>query len=976
MNPQDVRELQTRTETEGIGTFQSRHIGPDAAARAQMLAAIGVPSLDALIDQTIPSDIRLAAPLDLPAGDREHDYLRRLRGIAARNRSFRSFIGHGYYDCVTPAVILRNVLENPGWYTPYTPYQAEIAQGRLESLLNFQTVVKDMTGMDIATASLLDEATAAAEAMSMFHRLQSRKAPAGQESVFVVSDRCFAPTIEVLRGRAEPLRIRLVIGDVQAIPRDVLDSAFGVLVQYPDAHGEAADLRPIIQRAHDAGALVAVATDLLALALLTPPGEMGADAVVGNSQRFGVPLGYGGPHAAFLATRDGFVRQAPGRIIGLSVDARGRRAYRMALQTREQHIRREKATSNICTAQALLANIAAMYAVFHGPAGIRAIAERVHNLARALEDGLTALGYRQTNGAYFDTLRIEGADTQAVRAAAEAAGINFLYTARAINISLDETSTLPDVADIARVFTAARGHEARLVLKDGASFTLKAPAALARTSAYLTHPVFNTHHSETKMMRYIRRLERKDVGLDTSMIPLGSCTMKLNAAAEMLPITWPEFSRLHPFVPRDQAEGYTQIFTELEQALCRITGFAAVSLQPNSGAQGEFAGLMTIRAYQRAIGEGRRNVVLIPSSAHGTNPASATMAGLRVVVTACDSRGNVDLADLRAKAEQHRDNLSALMVTYPSTHGVFEEAIREICAVVHEHGGQVYMDGANMNAQVGLTSPASIGADVCHLNLHKTFAIPHGGGGPGMGPIAVAAHLAPYVPGHALVGCGGSTATAAVAGAPWGSASILLISYGYIRMLGGPGMTEATRTAILNANYIKARLQGHYGELYANHNGRVAHEMIFDLRPFKHGAGPSIDEQDVAKRLMDYGFHAPTVSFPVAGTMMIEPTESESKDELDRFCDALISIRREIQDVLDGRADARDNVLKNAPHTAEEVTADEWSHPYTRQQAAYPLPYLKEAKFWPTVARIDNPYGDRNLICACPPIEAFAESGS
>jgi len=976
MNPQDVHGLHTRTETERPGTFQSRHIGPDAAAREEMLAAIGVPSLDALIDQTIPPDIRLGMPLDLPAGESEHDYLRRLRGIAARNRSFRSFIGHGYYDCVTPAVILRNVLENPGWYTPYTPYQAEIAQGRLESLLNFQTVVKDMTGMDIATASLLDEATAAAEAMSMFHRLQSRKAPAGQESVFVVSDRCFAPTIDVLRGRAEPLRIRLVIGDVRAIPQDVLDSAFGVLLQYPDAHGEVSDLRPLIQRAHDAGALVAVASDLLALALLTPPGEMGADAVVGNSQRFGVPLGYGGPHAAFLATRDGFVRQAPGRIIGLSIDARGRRAYRMALQTREQHIRREKATSNICTAQALLANIAAMYAVFHGPAGIRAIAERVHSLARALEDGLTAVGFRQTNAAYFDTLRIEGADTGAVRAAAETAGMNFLYTSRAINISLDETTTLQDVADIARVFTASRGREARLVLKGEASFALKAPPALARTSAYLTHPVFNSHHSETKMMRYIRRLERKDVGLDTSMIPLGSCTMKLNAAAEMLPITWPEFSRLHPFVPRDQAEGYTQIFNELEHALCRITGFAAVSLQPNSGAQGEFAGLMTIRGYQRARGEDRRNVVLIPSSAHGTNPASATMAGLRVVVTACDSKGNVDLTDLRAKARQYSDQLSALMVTYPSTHGVFEEDIREICAVVHEHGGQVYMDGANMNAQVGLTSPAAIGADVCHLNLHKTFAIPHGGGGPGVGPIAVAAHLAPYLPGHSLVGLGGPAATPAIAGAPWGSASILLISYGYIRMLGGSGMTEATRHAILNANYIKARLQGHYGELYANHNGRVAHEMIFDLRPFKHGAGPSIDEQDVAKRLMDYGFHAPTVSFPVAGTMMIEPTESEGKEELDRFCDALIAIRREIQDVLDGKADARDNVLKNAPHTAEEVTADEWTHPYTRQQAAYPLPYLKEAKVWPSVARIDNPYGDRNLICACPPIEAFAEAES
>ena len=974
MNPQNVRDLphQTATDRDRPGTFQSRHIGPDRAAREAMLAVIGVPSLDALIDQTIPPDIRLAAPLDLPPGDTEHEYLRRLRTIAARNRVTRSFIGHGYYDCVTPAVILRNVLENPGWYTPYTPYQAEIAQGRLESLLNFQTVVKDLTGMDIATASLLDEGTAAAEAMTMFHRVQTKKAPAGQESVFVVSERCFAQTIDVLRGRAEPLKIRLVIGHVEAIPQEVLDQAFGVLLQYPDSHGEVVDIRASIARAHEAGALVAVATDLLATTLLVPPGELGADAVVGNSQRFGVPLGYGGPHAAFLATRDAYVRQAPGRIIGLSVDAHGRRAYRMALQTREQHIRREKATSNICTAQALLANIAAMYAVFHGPAGLRAIAERVHNLARVLEDMLTAAGLRQTNAAYFDTLRIEGADPSAVRTAAEAAGINFLYTSGAIGISLDEATTIDDVMDIARVFDAARGRHVKPVVKDGAKFSLKAPEGLVRTSAYLTHPVFNSHHSETRMMRYIRRLERKDVGLDTSMIPLGSCTMKLNAAAEMLPITWPEFSRMHPFVPREQAQGYAQVFSELEQALCRITGFAAVSLQPNSGAQGEFAGLMTIRAYQRARNQAHRNVVLIPSSAHGTNPASATMAGLRVVVTACDSKGNVDLADLRAKAEQHRDALSALMVTYPSTHGVFEEDIREICAVVHEHGGQVYMDGANMNAQVGLTSPAAIGADVCHLNLHKTFAIPHGGGGPGMGPIAVAAHLAPYLPGHALVGIGGKEATPAVAAAPWGSASILLISYGYIRMLGAEGLTESTRHAILNANYIKARLQGHYEELYANHNGRVAHEMIFDLRPFKHGSGPSIDEQDVAKRLMDYGFHAPTVSFPVAGTMMIEPTESEAKDELDRFCDALIAIRREIQDVLDGKADSRDNVLKNAPHTAEEVTADEWTHAYTRQQAAYPLPYLREAKFWPSVGRIDNPYGDRNLICACPPIEAFA----
>jgi glycine cleavage system P protein (glycine dehydrogenase) len=975
MNPQHIAETTTTTSTDQDrpGSFQSRHIGPDAAARDRMLAAIGVPSLDALIEQTIPPDIRLPRPLDLREGDTEHEYLRRLRTIAARNRVTRSYIGYGYYDCVTPAVILRNVLENPGWYTPYTPYQAEIAQGRLESLLNFQTVVKDLTGMDIATASLLDEGTAAAEAMTMFHRVQAKKAPAGKESVFVVSERCFAHTIDVLRGRAEPLRIKLVVGDVNALPQEVLDSAFGVLLQYPDSHGTVTDLRPFIDRAHQAGALVAVATDLLALTLLTPPGEMGADAVVGNSQRFGVPLGYGGPHAAFFATRESFVRQAPGRIIGISIDARGRQAYRMALQTREQHIRREKATSNICTAQALLANIAAMYAVFHGPKGLRAIAERVHNLARVVEEILTAVGYRQANAGYFDTLRVEGADVPAVQKAAEAAGINFLYAGGSIGISIDETTTIEDVKDIARVFTAARGGEVRGVIKDGARFALKAPAALVRTSDYLTHPVFNSHHSETKMMRYIRRLERKDVGLDTSMIPLGSCTMKLNAAAEMLPVTWPEFSKMHPFVPRDQAQGYAQVFQELEDALCRITGFAAVSLQPNSGAQGEFAGLMTIRAYQRDRREGRRNVVLIPSSAHGTNPASATMAGLKVVVTACDSKGNVDLTDLRAKAGQYRDVLSALMVTYPSTHGVFEEDIREICKLVHDHGGQVYMDGANMNAQVGLTSPASIGADVCHLNLHKTFAIPHGGGGPGMGPIAVASHLAPYLPSHALVAVGGNKGIPAVSAAPWGSASILLISYGYVRMLGGPGMTDATRHAILNANYIKARLQGHYDELYANHNGRVAHEMIFDLRPFKHGAGPSVDEQDVAKRLMDYGFHAPTVSFPVAGTMMIEPTESESQDELDRFCDALIAIRGEIRDVLDGKADAKDNVLKNAPHTAEEVTSDSWTHPYSREQAAYPLPYLRELKFWPAVARIDNPYGDRNLICACPPIEAFAE---
>ena len=953
--------------TENPGSFQSRHIGPDDDARVGMLKAIGVASLETLIDQTIPPGIRASQPLDLPPADTEYGYLRRLRGVAAKNVVARSYIGLGYYDCVTPSVILRNVIENPSWYTPYTPYQAEIAQGRLESLLNFQTVVKDLTGMDIATASLLDEGTAAAEAMTMFLRVQTKKARPGQESLFLVSDRIVPQTLDVLRGRAEPLGIRLELGDPASFSDEQLAHAFGLFLQYPDVRGAVIDPRAVIARAHAAGVLVAVASDLLALTLLTSPGEMGADAVVGNSQRFGVPLGYGGPHAAFLATREAYVRQAPGRIIGLSVDARGQRAYRMALQTREQHIRREKATSNICTAQALLANIAAMYAVYHGPAGLKAIAGAVHGTARYLSAALTALGFRQANAVFFDTLWVEGADVAAVRTAAEARRINFRYADGGIGIALDETVAGEDVADLVAIFEQVAGKQAPGAVS--AAAVIAGP--LARSTRFLTHPVFNTHHSETQMMRYIKGLERKDVGLDTSMIPLGSCTMKLNAASEMIPVTWPEFSRMHPFAPPAQAQGYAQVFAELEAALCRITGFAGVSLQPNSGAQGEFAGLMAIRAYHRDRGEPHRNVVLIPSSAHGTNPASASMAGLKVVVVACDSNGNVDLNDLRARAGQHRDALAALMVTYPSTHGVFEEEIREICSIVHEYGGQVYMDGANMNAQVGLTSPAAIGADVCHLNLHKTFAIPHGGGGPGMGPIAVAPHLVPYLPGHPVVTVGGAKAIPAISAAPWGSASILLISYGYIRMLGAEGLTDATRAAILNANYIKARLQGHYDVLYANHNGRVAHEMIFDLRPYKHGAGPSVDEQDVAKRLMDYGFHAPTVSFPVAGTMMIEPTESESKDELDRFCDALIAIRREIQDVVDGKVDAKDNVLKNAPHTAEEVTADAWSHPYSREQAAYPLPYVRAGKFWPAVARIDNPYGDRNLVCSCPPIEDY-----
>jgi glycine dehydrogenase len=953
-----------------LDLFQHRHIGPDGGAQDQMLRTIGVPTLDALIDQTIPSGIRFTTPLHLPDADTEAGYLRRLRSIAAKNTVARSYIGMGYYDTATPAVILRNVFENPGWYTPYTPYQAEIAQGRLESLLNFQTVVSDLTGMQIASASLLDEGTAAAEAMAMFHRLNTKKAPADQESVFLVSSRTFPQTLDVLKGRAAPLGIRLEVGDPESLR---MEKAFGLLLQYPDDHGEVRDLAPIIEKAHAAGLLVAVASDLMALTLLTPPGEMGADAVVGNSQRFGVPLGYGGPHAAFFATRESFVRQAPGRIIGVSVDARGRRAYRMALATREQHIRREKATSNICTAQALLANIAAMYAVFHGPHGLRAIGERIHGMARALEDALVASGLQQTNVAFFDTLHITGANAAVVRKAAEAAAINFRYFADgAIGISIDETTTIDDVGDIVRAF--APGGKA--IFKDGAPLMIKAPIHLRRTGDYLTHPVFNTYHSETAMMRYIRSLERKDVGLDTSMIPLGSCTMKLNAAAEMLPVTWPEFSRIHPFAPPAQAQGYAQVFAELEAALCEITGFAGMSLQPNSGAQGEFAGLMVIRAYHRDRGDVKRDVVLIPSSAHGTNPASASMAGLKVVVVACDDAGYIELDDLRAKAHQHQDALAALMVTYPSTYGIFEERIREICAIVHEFGGQVYMDGANMNAQVGLTSPASIGADVCHLNLHKTFAIPHGGGGPGMGPIGVAKHLVPYLPGHTVVTVGGAKGIPAISAAPWGSSSILLISYGYIRMLGGAGVTEATRIAILNANYIKARLESHYDVLYANHNGRVAHEMIFDLRPFKHAASAAVDEQDVAKRLMDYGFHAPTVSFPVAGTMMIEPTESEPKEELDRFCDALIAIRKEIAAVVEGKADGKDNVLKNAPHTADVVSANEWTHPYSREEAAYPLAFVRANKVWPSVSRIDNPYGDRNLICSCPPMEAYESAAT
>jgi glycine dehydrogenase len=953
--------------------FLPRHIGPSPDERERMLQAIGAASLDALIDEAIPASIRLQTPLNLPPAESEHQYLRRLAHLAHRNTPFRSYIGLGYHDTITPSVVLRMVMENPGWYTPYTPYQAEIAQGRLESLINFQTMVTDLTGMEVANASLLDEATAAGEAMTLLHRVSTKKTRPGERAVFLVSDRVFPQTIDVLQLRAEPLGIDLKIGPLD--PASVDPSAYGALLQFPDESGRLDDLEPFIAKAHEAGVLVAVGADLLSLAIVRPPGEMGADVVFGSSQRFGVPLGFGGPHAGYFAARHGFVRQMPGRIIGVSVDVHGHAAYRMALATREQHIRRERATSNICTAQALLANMAAMYAVYHGPEGLRAIASRVHLMAQLLEQSLKLMGLEQRNPHYFDTVRIvvpSGVD--AVRSRAVAAGINFRYVDElTIDIALNETVTTTDVIDIVDVFAAALGQPSPhvnlfelptgvLALHSGHDL----PKPLRRTTPFMTHPVFHTHRSETEMMRYIRSLERKDLGLDTAMIPLGSCTMKLNPATAMLPVTWERFSRMHPFAPEEQAEAYLQMFRELEAALCEITGFAEVSLQPNSGAQGEFTGLMVIREYHRVHGHGGRDIVLIPSSAHGTNPASAAMAGMHVVVVASAPDGSVDLADLRRKAGEYRDRLSCLMITYPSTHGVFEDDIRDICQIVHEHGGQVYMDGANMNAQVGLTSPASIGADVCHLNLHKTFAIPHGGGGPGMGPIGVARHLAPYLPRHPLAPVGGEHGIRAVSAAPWGSASILLISYAYIRMLGGTGLTDATRHAILNANYLKARLERHYPVLYTRANGRVAHELIFDLRGFK---ASGIDEMDVAKRLIDYGFHAPTVSFPVAGTLMVEPTESEDLAELDRFCDAMIHIREEIEAVVTGKADAADNLLKNAPHTAASIAAAEWTHPYSRENAVFPLPFVTSRKFWPPVGRIDSPYGDRNLFCTCPPIE-------
>ncbi len=951
--------------------FEVRHIGPDQVQVHEMLQKINANSIEALIDETVPKAIQLKKELDLPGPKSEYQFLKDFKVLASKNKVFKSYIGLGYHDCITPGVILRNIMENPGWYTAYTPYQAEIAQGRLEALINFQTTVMDLTGMDIANASLLDEGTAAAEAMTMLYAM--KKGPKKNAHKFFVDHKGLPQTIDLLQTRATPVGIELVVGELQHF--DVTDAAFfGMLLQYPDVDGAAVDHAALIASAKENDIFVAVAADLLSLTLLVSPGEMGADIVVGTSQRFGVPMGFGGPHAAFFATKDEFKRQIPGRIIGVSVDRDGNNAYRMALQTREQHIRREKATSNICTAQVLLAVMAGMYAVYHGPKGLKDIALKIHGLTKLLDKGLTSIGLKQQNQVYFDTLYIasELSLAEKVRTIAESKEINFRYAEGAIGISLNETTQIQDVNGIIQVFAEALGKNLNGFDSNihAEKIELTLPEGLLRKSSYLTHAVFNTHHSEHEMLRYIKRLENKDLSLVHSMISLGSCTMKLNASAEMAPVTWPEFGGIHPFVPAVQAEGYHQMFKELEAWLSEITGFAATSLQPNSGAQGEYAGLMVIRAYHLGRGDSHRNIALIPTSAHGTNPASAVMAGMQVVLVKCDERGNIDVADLKNKAGQHSQNLAALMVTYPSTHGVFEESIQEICDIIHQHGGQVYMDGANMNAQVGITSPANIGADVCHLNLHKTFCIPHGGGGPGMGPIGVAAHLQPYLPGNPLVPTGGKDAITAISAAPWGSASILTISYAYIAMMGASGLKRATQIAILNANYIKELLSGHYPVLYTGKNGRSAHEMIIDCRDFKK---VGVEVEDIAKRLMDYNYHAPTVSFPVAGTMMIEPTESEPKEELDRFCDALIEIRNEIRELENGQADKENNVLKNAPHTADLVISDEWDLPYSRQKAAFPLPYVKADKFWPTVRRIDSAYGDRNLMCSCIPLDDYAQ---
>jgi glycine dehydrogenase len=944
--------------------FVNRHNGPSESDIQAMLTKINARTVDELIDQTIPAAIRLKQPLNLPEGLTEYAYHQHLRSMAAKNKLYKSYIGLGYYDTIVPPVIQRNILENPGWYTAYTPYQAEIAQGRLEALLNFQTMVMDLTGMEIANASLLDEATAAAEAMVMLHGLRTREAVEQGKNSFFVSHECFPQTIELLKTRAKPLGIELVIGNFKTVTLN--DTLYGALLQYPTVDGAVHDYADFVTRAKSHGMTIAVAADILSLVLLTPPGEWGADVVVGTTQRFGVPMGYGGPHAAYFACRDAYKRSMPGRIIGVSQDADGNPALRMALQTREQHIRREKATSNICTAQALLAIMASMYAVYHGAEGLRGIALQVHLSAVILADELKKLGYTVSNEKFFDTIKLTHTDNVKIHALAESARINFRYTDDGLTIALDQTTDANALNAMLSVFAQAAGKAAPRVTQ--AQVFAEAVRVKPRQSEILTHPVFNTYHSETEMMRYIKRLENKDLSLTYSMISLGSCTMKLNAASELIPLTWPEFAHMHPFVPVEQAEGYQEIIAGLDADLSEITGFAKMSFQPNSGAQGEYAGLLVIQAYHRSRGEGQRNVALIPASAHGTNPASAAMCGMKIVVVKCDSKGNIDINDLLEKAIQHQDDLSCLMVTYPSTHGVYEEGIKDITQIIHEHGGQVYMDGANMNAQVGLTSPGNIGADVCHLNLHKTFAIPHGGGGPGMGPIGVAAHLAPFLPSHPVVKTGGAQGIHAVSAAPYGSALILLISYGYIKMLGGTGLREATRMAILNANYIKESLKDHYPTMYVGTNGRCAHEMILDCRAFKP---EGVEVADIAKRLMDFGFHAPTTSFPVVDTLMVEPTESESKAELDRFCAAMIAIRGEIEEVITGKVDKKNNVIKHAPHTAKAVVSSNWTRPYTREQAAFPLPWVRENKFWPSVARVDNVFGDKNLICACPPIESY-----
>jgi glycine dehydrogenase len=949
-----------------MGKFSKRHIGPNEAETSAMLTKIGINSVAELVDNTIPPHIRLGRELEITKAMTEQEYLNHVTELGNKNQVFKSFIGLGYNETIVPSVILRNVLSNPGWYTAYTPYQAEISQGRLEALLNFQTMVTELTGMEIANASLLDESTAAAEAMIMFFNSRSRKDVKAGKNKFFVSEFAFPQTIDVVKGRASNLKIELVIGDPNTFTGD--DTFFGALVQYPDAYGRVKDLSGFIQKVKEQDIKVAVAADIMSLVLLKSPGSLGADVVLGSTQRFGVPMGYGGPHAAFFATKDEFKRNMPGRIIGVSKDDDGNVALRMALQTREQHIKRDKATSNICTAQALLAVMASMYAVYHGPQGMNEIASEIHSLATKTINGLETLGFEVASKDIFDTVWVKNVDTSKLKSLAEAKEINFRYINDSeVSISFGEPHTVEDVNTILDIF-------ANVVDKNASSLSIEVEAiinnSLLRTDAVFSHQVFNSYHSESKMMRYLKRLENKDISLVHSMIPLGSCTMKLNAASELLPITMPSFANLHPFCPTNQAKGYYEMLTELEKDLCECTGFAAVSLQPNSGAQGEYAGLMVIKAYHESRGDKQRNKMIIPSSAHGTNPASAVMAGFEVVVTGCDENGNINVEELKAKAEELKGTLGGLMVTYPSTHGVFEEAIKDITSIIHENGGQVYMDGANMNAQVGLTNPGNIGADVCHLNLHKTFAIPHGGGGPGMGPIGVGAHLAPFLPSNEMIKTGGENPIHGISGAPFGSALILLISYGYIKMLGSKGLRESTEYAILNANYIAKCLEGHYDILYTGKNGTVAHEMILDCREFKKTA--EVEVADIAKRLIDFGFHAPTVSFPVAGTLMIEPTESEDKEELDRFIEAMIKIRSEIKEIENGHVGKESNLLKNAPHTADCIINQNWDYPYTPQEAVYPVSYLKEFKYWVPVRRVDNAFGDRNLICTCPSIESYA----